>query len=503
MRTMVFFLLLILAVPARSGSIRLTILHTNDIHGWLLPRLPYFDPAETKRLIGGAEALAARVRKVPGPKLLIDAGDWYQGTPEGALRGGRSLAMFFNAAGYDALTVGNHEFDDGEANLQGLIKAIRAPVLAANIYREDGKRAPGFKPWVIKDVGGVKVGLFGLANPNMKSLAFPDHIAGLVFRSGIDDAKAAVAALRRQGATVIIAISHRGLEAPGTPDYQGDRLLARSVPGIDLIVGGHSHTVLKAGERDAAHGALIVQAGSELVRLGETVLEIDPKTRKVVHSSARLVDLWVDEAGPDPAMAEVLAGIAREVGSVYDVVLGTAAAPLLRDPNRDSSLGNWLTDCAREWAGADLALQNGGGVRADIPAGPVTLRRLYAVMPYDNRMVNLVMKGRDVRSILEHGVGMARIAQISGAEVSSRRGVPQGRRLGSVRVAGRDLVDESTYTVTTVDFLVKGGDGYAAFDSAVSAEFTTMKLRDVLQRCVQKSPLLTAPAAGRLVPLGE
>lgn len=502
MRTAILFILLALAVPARAADIRLTVLHTNDIHGWILPRLPYFEPAETKRLIGGAEALAAQVRKVPGPKLLIDAGDWYQGTPEGALRGGRSMARFFNAAGYDALAVGNHEFDDGEANLQGLVKSLRAPVLAANVYREDGRRAPGFKPWLVKKVGGVKVGLFGLANPNMKSLAFPEHIAGLVFRGGIDDAKEAVAALREQGATVIIAISHRGLEAPDASGYEGDRLLARSVPGIDLIVGGHSHTVLSSGERDPAHGTLIVQAGSELVRLGQAVLEVDPKTGRVTRSSAELKNLWVDESGPDPAMAGVLSDIAREVGPVYDVVVGTAAVPLTRNKDGDSSLGGWLTDCAREWAGADLALQNGGGVRADIPAGPVTRRRLYTVMPYDNRMVKLVMKGRDVRSLLDHGVGMARIAQISGAEVSFRRGAPEGSRVVSARVAGRDLVDESTYTVTTVDFLVQGGDGYSAFASAVSTEFTKTKLRDVLQGCVEKRPLLTAPTAGRLVPLG-
>ncbi|MBI5241966.1 MAG: bifunctional metallophosphatase/5'-nucleotidase [Elusimicrobia bacterium] len=503
MRTALFFILLVLSVPARAAGIRLTILHTNDIHGWLLPRLPYFDESETKRLIGGAEALAAFSRKVPGPKLLLDAGDWYQGTPEGSLRGGRVMADFFNAAGYDALTVGNHEFDDGEANLRAIMKALRAPVLAANIYAADGKRAPGFKPWLVKEVGGVKVGLFGLANPNMRSLAFPEHIAGLEFRRGVDEAREAVAALRRQGATVVIAITHRGFEAAGSTGYEGDKLLAASVPGIDLIVGGHSHTVLQSGERDAAHGTLIVQAGSELVRAGETVLEIDPRTKKVVKSSSRLVDLWADETGPDAAMAGVVRRIQAEVGPIYDVVVGTAAAPLLRNRDGESSLGDWLTDCERDWAGADLALQNGGGIRADIPAGPVTLRRLYNVMPFENRVVRLVMRGKDVRSILDHGVGMARIAQISGAQVAFRRKAPEGGRLETVRVGGRDLVDASTYTFTTIDFLVKGGDGYTAFDSAVSSEFTKTRLRDVLQECVRKSPLLAVPAAGRLVPLGE
>ena len=285
--------------------------------------------------------------------------------------------------------------------------------------------------------------------------------------------------------------------------YEADRYLAEHVEGIDLIVGGHSHTAIKEGERDPVHGTLIVQTGSELTRVGEAVLEIDPKTKKVVRSTTRLVDLWPDEVGSDPAMAKLVAKLAGEVSAIYDVVVATAAAPLLRNQGGESALGDWMTDCERDWAGADLALQNGGGIRTDIPAGPVTLRQIFDVMPFDNRMVKLVMKGKDVKSILDHGVGMARIAQVSGATVSFHRKAPEGKRIESATIAGRDLVDSSTYTVATFDFLVQGGDGYTAFDSAASKDFTKTKLRDVLQACAQKSPLLTAPPAGRLVPLGD
>ncbi|MDD5629515.1 MAG: bifunctional UDP-sugar hydrolase/5'-nucleotidase [Elusimicrobia bacterium] len=500
MRTWACFVLLAAASAAQAGGIKITVLHTSDIHGWVMPRPAGFYEPEPKRVIGGAAALASYVKKVKGPKLVLDAGDWFQGTPEGTIRGGRAVAEIFNAVGYDALTVGNHDFDEGEANLEGLIKALEAPVLCANVYRSDGGRAPEFKPWLVKEVAGVKVGLFGLLNTNMKNLAFPEHIAGLSFRRGVDEAKDAVAALRAQGATVIIALSHQGLEPPGVTSFEADRFLAEQVEGIDLIVGGHSHVTPEKGERGAVHGTLIVQAGSELVRVGEAVLEVDARTKKVVRSSARLVRLFRDQVGSDPAVAKAVAQLSQEVGAVYDVVVGTAAAPLQRSKHGESALGDWITDCEREWAGTDLALQNGGGIRADIAPGPVTLRRLFDVMPFDNRVVKLVMKGKDVKMVLEHGVGMQRIVQISGAAVSFRRQAPEGARLVEVKLAGRDLVDESTYTVATIDFLAQGGDGYAAFDLAESKDFTKTTLRDVLRWCARKSPLIATPAAGRLVP---
>jgi 2',3'-cyclic-nucleotide 2'-phosphodiesterase (5'-nucleotidase family) len=490
------------AAPAPAKNIRLTVLHTNDIHGWIMPRPAAFYAANPSRSIGGVAALVAYVKKAAGPKLILDAGDWFQGTPEGGLRDGRVMADVFNMVGYDALEVGNHDFDNGERNLQHIIKAIKPPVLCANVYRE-GRRVPECRPWIIKEVAGVKVGIFGLLTANMKALAFPDNIAGLTFRREVDEAKDAVAALRGQGATVIIALTHVGLESPAGPPFEGDQALAAQVEGIDLIVGGHSHTALPEGLRDAAHGTLIVQAGSELTRVGEVALEIDPATKKVVKSSARLVDLWPDETGSDPAADALVAGLSAEVKPIYDVVLATAAQALVRSRDGESALGDWMTDCERDWAGADLALQNGGGIRVDIPAGPVTFRQIFDIMPFNNRVVKFVMKGKDVRALLDHGLAMGHIAQVSGARLSYHRQAAEGKRLETVDIAGRPLRDDSTYTVATIDFLALGGDGYTAFAAAGSKDFTKTLLRDVLKRCAQKERLIQAPPAGRLAPLGD
>ena len=492
------------ASSAQPGKpIRITILHTNDIHGWIMPRAAAFYKRNPRRLIGGAAALAAYAKKIKGPKLVLDAGDWFLGTPEGSLERGRAMAGVLNSVGYDALEAGNHEFDYGEKSLSELIKALHAPVLCANVYRAEGRRAPECRPWIVKEVSGVKVGVFGLLTPYMKGRTAPENIAGLSFRRPSDEAKDDVAALRKEGATVIIALTHLGFESPDGPPLEGDQTLASEVAGIDLIVGGHSHTALQKPVRDAAYGTLITQAGAYLTRVGVATLEIDAATKKVLRSSDRLVDLWLDETGEDPATAKAVAGLSEEVKRRYDVVVATAQASLSRNRDGESPLGDWMTDCERAWTGVDLAILNGGGIRGDIEKGPVTMRRIHDAAPFDNHVVTLVMKGKDLRSLLDHGVGLGAVAQVSGAKLSFHRGAPAGKRLETVSIGGRALVDGSTYTVASVDYLVHGGDGYAAFKSAESENFTKTSLQEVLKWCALKQARIEAPPAGRLLPLGN
>jgi 2',3'-cyclic-nucleotide 2'-phosphodiesterase (5'-nucleotidase family) len=166
-------------------------------------------------------------------------------------------------------------------------------------------------------------------------------------------------------------------------------------------------------------------------------------------------------------------------------------------------LGDWIADCERAWAGADLALISGGSLRADLAEGPVTLRGLFDVMPFNNRAVTLVMTGRNLRQALEHGAGGSRWAQISGAEESFHSEASEGKRLASVSVAGRALVAESTYSVATIDYLAGGGDGYAAFELAQSSRDAKTPLFDVLKECALKKPRIKAPRGGRLVPLDD
>lgn len=493
-----FRLLLAAALCLGTGAsaaetIKIRVYHTNDIHGWIMPRPDKF---QKERPIGGGAALAALIARETGPKLVLDAGDWWQGTPEGNLTKGEAVADVFNAVGYDAVVIGNHEYDDGGDALRALIAKMKMPVLSANTFGADNKLVPWVRPWIVKEVAGVKVGIFGLTTANMHRLAFPKNILGLDFRREVDAARDSVKALKKQGATVIIAVTHIGLETEGQK-FEGDQTLAREVPGIDLIVGGHSHTFLSRPIR-GENGTLIVQAGHYLIKAGRAELEIDPETKTVVASSDELLDLWPDRVGEDPGVKAIVARHAEAVGKIFETVIATAPAPMGREPDRENALGGWMSDCYRESLGVDVALQNGGGIRAELPAGPVTLRSVFNVMPFDNALVKLTLKGSELRAALDHGVGMGRMAQISGADIEYRRPKPAGERLVSVAVGGAPLDDARLYTIATLDFLTNGGDGFSVFDRFVSSEATGVLARDALGACARKQGVVSAPAPGRL-----
>ncbi len=494
----IFSLVLIAALTCGSRAlaampIKIRVYHTNDVHGWIMPRP---DKLQTRRLIGGAAAFASLIGKEAGPKLILDAGDWWQGTPEGgALTKGMAVTEVFNAIGYDAVVIGNHEYDNGIDFLRHMVDKLKMPVLSANTFGEDGKLVAWARPWIIKEVAGVKVGIFGLTTANMANLSFPKHIVGLVFRREVDVARAAVKALKRQGATVIIAVTHIGLEEENH-GREGDRTLAREVPGIDLIVGGHSHTFLNRPIR--IEETLIVQAGRYLEKAGRAELVIDPKTRKVVASSAELIELWPDRVGEDPAVKAIVAKHTEAVGMLFETVIASAPVALGRESDRENAVGDWMTDCYREMLGTDIAFINGGAIRADIPAGPVTLRALFNAMPFDNLLVKLMMKGVALRAVFDHGVGMERIAQISGAKIEYYRPKPAHERIAAAAIAGAPLDDAKTYSIATLDFLANRGDGYSVFDRFVSSEATGALARDLLNECARKQSVIAVPASGRL-----
>ena len=354
--------LALLAWPADAETVRIQVFHTNDIHGWVMSRPAAFFKENPQRLVGGAGALANAIKKhaEPGARtLLLDGGDWFQGTPEGTLSGGKVMVEVFNALGYDAVVVGNHDYDLDEGRLKGLIADLKVPVLGFNVVRTaTGERVPYLKPYILKDLGGVKVGIFGLLTSNMPFLTFAKNFPGLTAQEEVSSARRAVAELKAAGAEVIVALTHVGIRRDADKEFIDDRKIAAEVPGIDLIVGGHTHTALTRPERDPAHGTLIVQSGSYLTRVGSAVLEFDTAARKVVRSEGGLRDLWIDELGEDPALLKIVDKHRDEVGRALDVVVGTAAAPSRdgwRNPPRD-----WLTDCERKYTDSDRHPELGG-----------------------------------------------------------------------------------------------------------------------------------------------
>jgi 5'-nucleotidase/UDP-sugar diphosphatase len=484
------------APAAAPAPIVVRIYHTNDVHGWIMPRA---DKLQPDRPLGGAAALKSLLNKDSSPKLVLDAGDWWQGTPEGSLTHGEAVAEVFNAIGYDAAELGNHEFDAGIEPLKSLIAKLGMPVLAANVYGADGKHVPWTKQRIIKEVSGVKFGIFGLVTSHMDRLEVPERLKGLTFRREVDEARDQVAALKKEGADVIVAVTHVGYEAPDKPPFEGDQTIAREVEGIDVIVGGHTHTPLFHAWRDPAHGTLVVQAGSYLTKVGRTTLKIDPAARRVAASSDELLELWPDRVGEDAAVKAIVDRREKDLGEAFKLVVATAAADLDRAAAGESGLGSWMADCFKETAGADAVILNGGSIRSDIPAGPMTLRSLFEAMPFDDNVVKVKLSGAQLRSALDHVIGSPKIAQVGGMTAEYRRLKPRHERLASVTAAGAPIDDARTYTVATLDFLA---GSYEEFSSSGPVETVALG-RDALRACAEKQKTIAPPAPGRLKDLGE
>jgi 2',3'-cyclic-nucleotide 2'-phosphodiesterase (5'-nucleotidase family) len=492
-----------LAGSAHAETVRLVVYHTNDIHGYVLPqKAKHFKPAPNL-VLGGCATLAGFLSKETPKDLLLDAGDWWQGTPEGGLTKGQAPVACLNSVGTDVAVLGNHEFDNGVPALLELLKSAKFSVLAANVYdASTNKRVDWAKPYVIKEVHGVKVGIFGLVTSRMSRLTAPDNIKGLRFRDEAEEAAELVPKLRAEGAQVVIALTHMGFdgrseEDPKVVDYQGDFQLAQKVAGIDLIVGGHSHDSLEPGVREPVHGTLIVQAGSDLLQVGRAELEFDRKLGKVVKAEGQVFNLWPDKYGEDTAVKTAMEKYRDDVAHQLEKVVATAKAPLARSRDSDSAIGDWVTDCMRSSENADAALHNNGGIRSDIAAGPVTLRELYQVMPFDNRVVTIKLSGRKLREALEQGLTYDRgVPQVSGLRVRFDPKANPGKRVLEIKVGDSVLKDDAIYSIATTDFLATGGGGYSALAGSGKGDSGPL-IRDLLTQCAGKQSPFAPPALGR------
>ncbi len=468
---------------AGAERIHLVVLHTNDLHGQVVPRPATWLQRPDPPLAGGLARVAAAIRRERavieaggGTVLVLDGGDWFQGTPEGGLDDGRAFLEALAGVGYDALCVGNHEFDLGLDVLRGHLAATKLPALLANVSERRDRFVPlaGTRPSLRFERAGLEilvVGLLTLATPAIAPAA-----RELEFQAP-GEALARVVTEQGAGADLVIALTHLGIEE--------DRLLAQAHPELRLIVGGHSHTFLAAGER--AGQTLIVQAGSKASAVGRVDLWFDASTHALVEDRASTLSLEEERSSKDsnPTVARACARLEERVGEQMSEVVGELAAPLVRDRDRftSSSAGNWITDCMRAYSGADLAVHNKGGIRTDIPAGKVSRRALFDIAPFGDDLVTFTLEGRAIQALVKRAL---EADSHSGLELSG--GIVEVRTSGGhaelvrVLIAGEALEAERSYRLTTSAFLASGGDGYAELKRARAREEHPIVLRELLEQ---------------------
>jgi 5'-nucleotidase len=508
-------------LPA-TPPIHLTLVGTNDLHGWVLPQREAFPGGELR--YGGVAAFSGYLRRLrqenPQGVVLLDAGDLFQGTLVSNLGEGAVVVEAYNAMGYDAASIGNHEFDYGPIGpasaavrpgqdpfgaLKARIAQAHFPFLSVNIYEKETGLRPGWLPGdgtILIERRGVKVGIFGLTTPQTPTVTLPVNVASLRFGSLAPEAAAAARKLRERGAEVVVAVVHAGgrcHDCSNPHDTSSCDLdtgevfeMLRGVPegAVDAVISGHTHAQIG----HFVNGAAVVQSLALGRAFGTVDLYLDPRTHRVLRDRTRIdsaipVCETMDEASrgcdpkrlkasaapvkvvpaefhgqplePDAALAGILGPAEAQVAELQNRPLGLEVPEaLVRNYEDESPLGSLLADTLRAMTHADVALVNPGGLRADLRKGPLTYGEVYEVMPFENQVATLVLSAEQLKRVLAAAYGSRKgVFQVSGVEVKLGR-CPTPDRLKSFSLAGGKSVDPvGRYKVVMSDFLARGGDG--------------------------------------------
>jgi 2',3'-cyclic-nucleotide 2'-phosphodiesterase (5'-nucleotidase family) len=449
--------LLLSGTALAQEAVTIRFVQTNDI-----------DRMSAEKGRGGFARLAAVVKeeRAKGNTFFVHAGDTISPSLLSGFDKGAHVIDILNRMGVDAMTPGNHEFDLGPEAFRARMAEAKFDVLTSNIVDGDGAPA-NTKPEKIVDVQGVKVGFFGLTTEDTPIASSPGSIK---FSSTIDAARAKAKDLRGKGVDIVVAVTHTPLEV--------DMIMARSA-GVDLIIGGHDEHLLAFYDGKVALTESESQANYVVItELAVTKAAKDGKTTVSWTPNFRIVDSATVK--PDPEIEAVVKGYEDKLSKELDVEIGVTETPL--DSRRatvrggEAAIGNLVADALKASVGADVAITNGGGLRADkqYQAGQkLTRRDILAEMPFGNTTVLLELTGDKIKAALENGVSQVRelggrFPQVSGitAEVDLKE--PVGSRVKAVTINGQPLDPSKTYRLATNDFMGRGGDGYRSFTDSKS-----------------------------------
>ncbi|HNS97650.1 MAG TPA: 5'-nucleotidase C-terminal domain-containing protein [Polyangiaceae bacterium] len=511
----------------------LQFISLSDFHGQLDP----ITVAEVGK-VGGAAALNYYFVKdrVANPRsLLLSAGDSFGASPPiAAFFDERPVIEAMNRMRFDGEAPGNHSFDRGVPALQELIELADFPFVSANLTGVEDSMACETKPdklciapyqnyWV----GGVKVAVIGLLTPEAPSLVKPGSFASIEVTDPAASAQAAKAKAAAEGASVFVALTHIG----GSPGAGGAAPtgplmeLAEQLDGFDLLIGGHTHNAIET----TVGNLLVVENPSQGAKYSRVALSFDFAQRKVVHKTSEMLTPVVEGTVPDPAFDEFMAHYRTQLAQQLDLPLAVAEGIFERGNNverlQEVALGNLLTDALRARYQTDLALVNGGGLRAPMPSSyapaNLSLRRpspdyqagppfdlvvgdVFAVLPFVNDAAICTLTGKQVWAMLEHGLGFlpapnGGFPQVSGITVTFDSAAPAGNRVISIVLDNKTAIDknDTTYSLVTSDFMYLGGDGYSMLSQADG--YVADRLTDVLADYIEAVGTIAPTINGRLV----
>ncbi|MBN2656648.1 MAG: 5'-nucleotidase C-terminal domain-containing protein [Spirochaetales bacterium] len=494
-----------MAVGCASGPIapkdeeqHLVILNTNDHHGHPVAFFDY--PASDQ---GGIPARATFIEKVKmeNPNVLVvDAGDINTGRPESNFFKAEADIIGYNMAGYDLLTMGNHEFDNDFATMQEQIALSEFPWLCANVVNEDGSYIENVQPYVIKEYPTFKVAVLGLMSKYTAETGNPEFIKGYAFRDEVEVAKELVPKLQKK-ADIVIAVVHMGIY----DETKGSMLLAKEVPGIAMIVDGHTHTKTEepvwVTNAETGNDVAIVSSKHWGLYMGKTDLTfmngevtgidfelapINVRTRVKDADGNSTYPTVGEELEKNQEILAVLQTYVDKVDAVLSEVIGNATDVFPNDNTRkmETAIGDIVTD-SQKWfienqgMECDFAFQNGGGIRATLGSGEIQKQTVYEVLPFDNSIALIELKGSDVTALFEKAatnIGAGAMAQVS-KEVKVVFD-SASKTLVELAIDGMPVDPDKVYKIALNSYLAAGGDGYDVFKNQLSYYDTSLMQRD-------------------------
>jgi 2',3'-cyclic-nucleotide 2'-phosphodiesterase (5'-nucleotidase family) len=515
---------------ARAEIVELTVVHTNDIHGGIDPADATYMNREFPPRLGGAasmvtllQRLRAETEAAGGRFLLVDSGDTFQGTPVGTLTKGRAVIDFMNAAGYDVLALGNHDFDEGKENCQELVARAKFPVVAANLIDEaTGETASWVEPWIVKDLGSLRVGIIGLITPETENMSFPANVAGLDFVPMAPVVRRAIAELRAQDVDLVFVVGHVGvpyapeehwarMEAEGWPADDEPRStamdVAHAVEGIDAFFAGHIHKGFDEAWQMANTHTLLFQTYGRGSGAGVVTLTVDTGTNQILRYGFRnergyLVTFFEDEFWPEPGMREYVAAEVRKAEAGMDQVIGQATAEFARTGEGESAMGNAVCDAMLEETGADFAFSNLGGVRDELGPGPITPRDVFRVLPFGNKLIVFRMSGKLLREVIETRVSDNHNGlYIAGGKVVHNQTRPNFDRVTHLEIRGKVWDPDAVYRVVTSDFLAQGNSDLKMLPGVPEEDktYTGKTMREAMEAWIGRHSPVSPNVDGRWI----
>lgn len=516
-----------LSAGAAQAEFTLNILHINDFHS-RIEAINKFDSTCTAedaaengcfggvgRLKTKIDALRGEITAAGGHVIVLDAGDQSQGSLMYTTYKGVAEAEFMQAIGFDAMAVGNHEFDNGPEGLATFLDTVSFPILSGNIdVSQNNLLKDRVKNHVVLEVGGEKIGIVSVLATDTPETSSPGPT--VIFQDDIDSLKADVAVLEAEGVTKIIALTHVG--------YKRDLELAAAVPGLDMVVGGHSHTYLSATDPDRdgpyptwvdrADGSMVpvVQAYAYSKYLGHAEVTFDD-AGKLIYAGGNTL-LLDGSVTPDAGLEAKVKELAGPIDGLRAQVVAESAAPI--DGSRDScramecQMGNLVADAMLDRVkdqGVTIAITNGGGLRASIDGGPVTMGEVLTVLPFQNTLSTFTVTGAQIVAGLENGVsqieeGAGRFPQVSGLKYTFDAKAAPGSRISEVLVAEGDsfvpIDPAKDYLAVSNNYVRRGGDGYKMFIDAKEAYDFGPDLADVTAAYLSAHAPYTPYTDGRI-----